>query len=384
MNLIHEVEQLFLQRFENNPAVYIAPGRINLIGEHVDYNDGLVMPAAIDRQVVLAAQRNFSDHFRFYSPDFKESASFTLAEVKPGSHWTNYLMGVVDGFRKRGITLEGVDVVLSSTIPIGAGLSSSAALCCGFGFALNDLFQAKQSRLEIAHIAQYAEHQFAGVKCGIMDQYASLFGVAHSALLLDCRLLMHQVVPFTSDEFELLLIDSKVKHSLAASAYNERRAACEEGVRVLNKKYPSVSSLRDVSALMLYENQEALGDDVFIKCQFVVHEIERVGKAADLLKAGDILSFGKRMFETHWGLSQSYEVSCEELDFLVSLAEEENQMVIGARMMGGGFGGCSINLVKKGKKGVFEEIVRDKYFTSFGKEPDFHAVTLTQGVHRIE
>jgi len=371
--------EIFSKKFKGSPSIFIAPGRINLIGEHTDYNEGFVMPAAIDHHITFAIALNDTGKFNFYAIDYNETASFDWNSIVPGDGWINYLMGVVDGFKDR--SLRGVDCVFGSTIPVGAGLSSSAALCCGFGYAINELQDFGLSRLELAKIAQHSEHEFAGVRCGIMDQYASLNGKKNSALLLDCKNLSHEVLPVSLGDHRIMLIDTKVKHSLASTAYNDRRASCEEGVRKLKKHKHNINSLRDVTRVMLDEHQDELGEEVYIKCSFVVDEIARTIAASKLLKAGEIEKFGALLYETHWGLSKSYDVSCEELDFLVSLAEEEKDSVIGARMMGGGFGGCTINLVHRSKIDFLRGYVHEKYFTTFRKEPDFYLVNLADGVH---
>lgn len=380
MPLIQSITSIFLDKFNKAPLVVIAPGRINLIGEHTDYNNGFVMPAAIDKFIAFAVAPNGTDQFNIYSIDYKTSVTFKYDEIKPGNQWVNYLMGVIDGFRHRGLA-HGVDCVFGGNIPTGGGLSSSAALCCGFGFAINHLFDYKLARIEIALLAQRAEHEFAGVRCGIMDQYASLFGLKDSALLLDCRSLEHEYLPFHFPDVEILLVDTKVKHSLASSAYNDRRAACEEGVSILQKGNPSIHSLRDASLSDLEKIKSKLAPDVYTKCHFVVSEIARTQQAANLLKARDLIGFGKKMFETHWGLSNDYEVSCAELDLLVKLATQFPSEVLGARQMGGGFGGCVINLIRKGAVDNFSQKVREKYVASFKKEPDFYLVTLKEGVH---
>jgi galactokinase len=376
-----QVSKIFQGKFHSKPLLVIAPARINLIGEHTDYNNGFVMPAAIDKHLVFAVAPSGSDKCNIFASDFNEGVHFPVSDLNPGDTWVNYLMGVIDGFQRRGLEIHGVDCVFGGNIPAGAGLSSSAALCSGFGFALNELFKTNLSRIEIARIAQHSEHEFAGVMCGIMDMYASLFGEKKSALLLDCRIEKHETLPVSLKDYSFLLADTKVKHALASSGYNDRRESCEAGVKILHKKYSVVNSLRDVSQVMLFETQDDLGEDIFIKCQFIVKEIERTQRAAGLLKSGDLLSFGNLMYETHWGLSQAYDVSCEELDFLVALAEEEKDKIIGARMMGGGFGGCTINLVANSHMGAFSERARENYFATFKKEPDFYQVNLSEGVH---
>jgi galactokinase len=372
----------FRKHFQGDAIVITAPGRINLIGEHTDYNGGFVLPAATDKHFVFAMAPNGSDNVNCIALDLNERESFNLGDLKPGNGWVNYLMGVLQGLRNLGVNIGGVDCVFSSSIPSGAGLSSSAALCCGFGFGIGELFDKTLSRLSLAKVAQYAEHQFAGVMCGIMDQYASLFGEKDCALLLDCQKLEHQAVPVHHDEYSILMIDTKVKHSLASTAYNDRRASCEEAVALIGRKYPTVKSLRNVTHVMLAELQDQLGEDTFIKAKYVVDEIARTIAAAEFLRSNQIEKFGDLMFQTHWGLSRMYDVSCEELDRLVHWAEDHRSMVCGARMMGGGFGGCTINLVRSDKVNYLRGYVAEKYFATFGSEPDFFTVDLSQGVHR--
>ena len=381
MTPIQSVSAVFKDKFKKNPLLIIAPGRINLIGEHTDYNNGFVMPAAVDTHIAFAAAPNYTDQFNFHSLDFNESFSFRLSDLKAGGHWSNYMMGVADGFKHQGLPLAGIDCVFGGNIPTGAGMSSSAALCSGIGFVFNELFQFNLSRLQLAKIAQQAEHEFAGVRCGIMDQYASLFGQANAALLLDCRSLQHEYLPINFQDVEILLIDTKVKHELASSAYNQRRAACEEGVSKMQRNKPTVQSLRDADLNDLELIRQVVSPDVFIKCKFIIQEIARTQQAAQLLKANDLIGFGKKMFETHWGLSKQYEVSCPESDFLVSIAENVGADVLGARQMGGGFGGCTINLVKKAAVQKYTAKVTEEYVASFKKEPDFYSVMLMQGVH---
>jgi galactokinase len=381
MSSIREsVATVFREKFYREPIMVMAPGRINLIGEHTDYNEGFVLPAAIDRAIYFAMAPSGHDKCNVFSIDMQEGASYSIFDLNPGESWINYLMGVIDAFERKGLPIHGVDCVFGGDIPTGAGLSSSAALCCGFAFGLNEIFKCGLSRVELAEMAQYAEHEFAGLQCGIMDQYASLFGVKDSALLLDCRALKHEVIPVKLNEYVLLLIDTKVKHTLASSAYNNRRATCEKGVQLMSIKNKKVKSLRDVSHEMLIENKNILDEDTYIKCLFIIEEIDRTKRAAEHLKKNDLKEFGKLMFETHWGLSQAYEISCAESDFLVTLAEEEKEVVLGARQMGGGFGGCTINLIRKDSIKSFQEKVRSQYVATFKKEPEFYSVNLSQGV----
>lgn len=383
MKLKDIIAHQFREQFYIEPRLFAAPGRINLIGEHVDYNNGWVMPAAIDRCIWFAVAPSSAATFTLHSLDQKETVSFDISELQPGRHWSNYLMGVINAIVQRGKSVSGVNVIFGGNIPVGGGMSSSAAMCCGFAFVLNELFQLGFSRLQLALIAQQSEHTFAGARVGLMDQYASLFGKKDHVLLLDCQSQTHELIPATSDDWDVLLIDTKVKHSLGSSAYNDRRASCEEAVSVLQKHFPEVGSLRDARATQLYQVQDELGDDTLVKALFIVEEIHRTIKAAAHLKQQNWKEFGQLMFATHWGLSQAYEVSCPELDFLVSLAEDQSDSVYGARLMGGGFGGCTINLVKKYFRPALEEMVRDKYFTTFGIEPDFYTVTFQEGVHEV-
>lgn len=383
MSLAAVITEDFINRFHKKPALFMAPGRINLIGEHTDYNEGFAMPAAIDKHFIFAMAPSGNDRCNVFSKDLQEGVTFSLYDLNPGEAWINYLMGVIDAFQRRGLAVRGIDCVFGGDIPAGGGMSSSAALCCGFGFAINEIFKLGISRLEVAKIAQSAEHHFVGAMVGIMDQYASLFSKKDSVLLLDCKTLSHQHLPFNFPDYEILLVDSTIKHSLASSAYNDRRESCENGVHLINKKNPTVHSLRDASRVMLFEQQDELGEGTFVKCLYVVEENIRTQRAAELLKTGDLKGFGDLMYQTHWGLSQAYDVSCPELDFLVSLAEELRSEVIGSRMMGGGFGGCTINIIQKERVSVFKEMVLAKYFATFKKEPGFYSVKLSDGVHSV-
>jgi galactokinase len=374
------MQQRFQEIFGVAGICVTAPGRINLIGEHTDYNDGFVLPCAIQQTIRFVISPNQSDRCRLVSENFG-SVEFSLTELVPGPEWFNYIMGVVAGLIRKGKSVGGFNMYIESDIPSGAGLSSSAALCCGTGFALNEIFEVNLSRLDLVYIAQQSEHEFAGLKCGIMDQYASLFGKKDSALLLDCRAVTHEEIPVATGELELLLIHSKVSHNLAQSAYNNRREACEAGVAMLKEKYP-VKSLRDVKTDMLNAEQHVLGPEIFRRCDYVVQEIDRTQRGAALLKQMKFPEFGALMYETHWGLSREYEVSCNETDFLVELAASSG-VVSGARMMGGGFGGCTLNLVKSIKIDELKLLISEKYFARFKKEPDFYQVSPGDGVKKI-
>jgi galactokinase len=383
MELIQRVASVFKEKFKSQPVLYIAPGRINLIGEHTDYNDGFVMPSAIDKYMVFALAPSGSDRCNIYAADYDEGVTFQVKDLNPGQTWVNYLMGVIDGFQRRGLLPKGVDCVFGSNIPAGAGLSSSAALCSGFGFALNKTCRLGLSRLDLAKIGQSAEQNFLGVNVGIMDEYASLFSHHASVLLLDCRSLVHEVVPVNFSEYQILLIDTHVIHSHVTSAYNDRREACEEGVAIISQKEPDVKSLRDVSATVLKTFKAGMTHDIYEKCLYVVDEIDRTQRAAGLLKAGDLIGFGDLMYQTHWGLSKLYKVSCEESDLLVKWAEEHRDKVLGARQMGGGFGGCTINIIHKDFIAKFQQEIRKKYANAFNKDPGFYPVKLADGVHQL-
>ena len=376
-----DIQKIFLDKFKQKPILVRAPGRINFIGEHTDYNNGLVLPAAINKEIQIAIAANQTSRCTLYSADLKEEHTCTIDDLKPGKSWVNYLHGVMKGIHQIGFPLQGVDVVIQGNIPLGAGLSSSAALCCGFGTAYSQVIGAGLAPLSIAKIAQFAEHHFAGVKCGIMDQYASIFGEKDKAILLDCQTLEHEAFPFDFPEVDILLIDTKVKHSLADSAYNKRREACEFGVAQIARKYPEVKSLRDISLPMLQELQNNFPDEVYKRCRYVILELERTQRAAQLLKNKELESFGQLLYETHEGLSRDYEVSCEESDFLVDLARANR--VTGSRMMGGGFGGCTLNLIKKSETEAFRKLVQEKYVTTFNKEPGFYIVEIEDGVSNL-
>jgi galactokinase len=373
------IRKLFQEKFNRESLLVRAPGRINFIGEHTDYNDGLVMPAAINKQIFIAIALNGSSQCNLYSPDLHESHSFSLSDLKPGKGWPHYLQGVMHGMKQIGFELKGVDVLVTGNIPLGAGLSSSAALCCGFGKAYSAVLGNELAPLAIAKIGQYAEHNFVGVKCGLMDQYASVFGKKGHALLFDCKALTHEYVPFEYPDIAILLIDTKVKHSLADSAYNNRREACELGAALVMRQYATVRTLRDVTSGMLTELQADFPDEVLMRCRYVVEEMERTRQAAQYLKQHKLEDFGKLLYQTHEGLSKQYEVSCAEADFLVDIAKTNNN-VLGARMMGGGFGGCTINLVRKSEISTFKNLVRARYSIQFDHEPEFYDMEIADGV----
>ncbi len=329
------------------PLIVKSPGRVNIIGEHTDYNDGFVLPAAIDKAAYVAVTRRNDDTISLYAEGFDDWHETTLNNIQRSEKgWPNYILGVVEQLQHSRLPLMGFNLYVDGDIPIGSGLSSSAAVECATLFALNELFSLKLARAEMALIAQKAEQYFAGVHCGVMDMFTSLFGRKGYAISLDCRNLLYDYVPLEIKGYKFLLLNTNVKHTLSSSEYNVRRSQCEEGVAMVDKHITGVTALRDVTIDML--NQYVLPQDplIYQRCRYVVEENKRHLAACNDLQKGDIHSLGRRMFETHEGLSRHYEVSCPELDLLVS-AVRDNRSVLGARMMGGGFGGCTINIVEE-------------------------------------
>jgi len=355
-----------------NPELTIAsPGRINLIGEHTDYNMGFVFPAAIDRRIEFRIRRNGSEQdCRVYSVEFDKLLSFKLSEVRPSQEeWENYILGVVHEIQKLGHMLHGFDCQLSSNLPIGAGVSSSAAMECGLAFALNSLFNLGLSKMEIILLSQRAEHNFVGTQCGIMDQFASVMGRSNQAILLDCRNIKHEMIPLSLEPYSLLLLNTNVSHSLASSEYNTRRSECEQGVKILSQSGMNVKSLRDVSQEDLVAHQKILPSVIYRRCLYVVRENQRVLRAANALKNKKLQYFGELLYLSHEGLQHEYEVSCKELDFLVDFSRKTPH-VLGSRMMGGGFGGCTINLVHQDHLKSYIDEVSTAYKQEFGIDLD--------------
>lgn len=343
-----------------------SPGRINIIGEHTDYNQGFVLPTAIDKAVYVALGKREDQEIHLYAEDFQESFQTELSALSPTDKgWPNYILGVVNQLQERQLSLSGFNLYIDGDIPVGAGLSSSAAVECATGFGLNALFDLGLDRVTIARIGQLAEHTYAGVKCGIMDQFASLMSKADHVVRLDCRDLSYAYVPLELGDYELVLCNTNVKHSLASSAYNDRRQACQQAVAWVQEHQPEVQSLRDVTLEMLTAWVAPKDASVFRKARFVVQENERLDQACKALIDGDIPELGRQMYRAHQGLSQEYEVSCPELDFLVEQAKAFKE-VVGARMMGGGFGGCTINIVEKGFADRWIEQMAPAYKERFG------------------
>ncbi|MBA4058302.1 MAG: galactokinase, partial [Marivirga sp.] len=349
----------FIDLYNKEPLMVRSPGRINLIGEHTDYNEGFVMPAAIDREIVFAIAPSSEPLASIYSVKHDELIHFDVdnPEKITEPFWPNYLLGVARQFVDKGHPLKPFHCIVDGDVPTGAGLSSSAALECGFAFALNELHSYTIPRLELLHMAQWSEHHFVGVKCGIMDQFSSMMGAEGKAFVLDCRTLSYNYFPVDLKDYTIVLCDTMVKHSLANSAYNTRRHECEKGVSILKNYYPDIKNLRDVTTNVIEMHGHELGEKVFDRCYFIVQENERVLGAASDLEKGDLVSFGQKMYASHEGLSKLYEVSCAELDFLVAQAKTFHG-VLGSRMMGGGFGGCTINIVLKSKVDIFVDTLR--------------------------
>lgn len=377
--MVAQVKEKFHELFGNEPVIISSPGRINLIGEHTDYNEGFVLPAAIDKKIIYAIALNGTDTCNAYALFNNEQQSFSLKDVKPTKGWINYLMGVVYQLQQRGFEVKGFDCVVFGDIPIGAGMSSSAAVEGGLVVALDHLLGLGLNRMEMAKIGQLAEHTFPGVKCGIMDQFANLHGKKDRVMLLDCRSLEFQYFPFEfSKDYKIVLCNSMVHHSLASSEYNVRRAQCEEGVEVLKEYFPGINSLRDLSAAQVEQYKDKLPAKVYDRCLYVTQENERVEKACAHLQKNELDEVGRLMYASHEGLSKLYEVSCPELDFLADLAKERPE-VAGARMMGGGFGGCTINLVKTDRVDDFISFIQSRYKDNFGKVPEVYVTSIEDG-----
>jgi len=360
-----------------------APGRINLIGEHTDYNNGFVLPAAIQMAATATITKRADDEIHLTAIDLKDSLIIdSIANLRISEKsWANYIIGVVVQFVKKRKFPTGFDISITSSVPIGAGLSSSAAIECATAFGLNELFEFGVDAMELALIAQKAEHDFAGVQCGIMDQFASIFGKKNKVVLLDCQNMEYRYFPLELGEYQIVLLDTGVKHALASSEYNVRRKECEKGIELLQQKYPGIVLLREASIGMLNECIDP-GSIVYNRCKYVIEEIERTQAATLDLASNNLIDFGKKMFATHEGLSKLYEVSCPELDLLISEVEG-NENVIGARMMGGGFGGCTINLVNAAVVGEFIEQLTTRYQLQTGKQLSAYLVNIEDGARKV-
>ncbi len=378
MEMQERIEQVFDQRFGGKGTLYASAGRINLIGEHTDYNGGFVFPGAIDKVIMADIRANSLDKVRVFSIDIDEYTEFGLREEDaPSQGWARYIFGVCREILKRGGRVECFDAVFAGDIPLGAGLSSSAALESCFAFALNDMFNGNAiDKFELARIGQSTEHNYCGVNCGIMDQFASVFGKKGNLMRLDCRSMEYEYFPFNPQGYKLVLLDSAVKHELKDSPYNRRRESCERVAKELG-----VATLRDADMPMLDAVKSRITAEDYFRAKFVIEEKQRVLDVCDALNAGDYETVGRKMYETHRGLSHDYEVSCEELDFLNDIARDNG--VTGSRIMGGGFGGCTINLVRDDIHDRFIADAVRRFADRYGHEPKVYDVVISDGARRI-
>ena len=377
--LVKEVRKSFKNHFKTKPFLVFSPGRINLIGEHTDYNDGLVFPAAIDKGIVLAIQKNEENISNVYALNKEEMYSFEVNEISPlkNGGWKNYIIGVVAEIQNLGIKINNFNIVFAGDIPSGAGMSSSAALENSVVFGLNELFDLALTKEQMILISQKAEHNFVGVKCGIMDQYASMFGEKKSALLLDCRTIKAKLFKIDFKKYKLLLINSNVKHDLSESAYNNRREVCERVSKLLN-----IKALRDASKKKMEKIKEEISEEDYNKALYVIQENNRVKLFSKAIQNNELKTLGKLLYKSHKGLSEQYKVSCKELDFLVAQTKK-NKNILGSRMMGGGFGGCTISLIKKTEVAQFKEDISKKFKEEFNNECSIYQVKLSKGTRKI-
>mgnify|MGYP002624137112 CR=1 FL=1 len=378
-----KIQTKFATLFGEEGRLFASAGRINLIGEHTDYNGGYVFPGAIDKGIMAMIKLNGTEKIRAFSIDYDEYCEFGLNEEdKPDQSWARYIFGVCRETAKRGGRVEGFDTVFAGDVPLGAGLSSSAALESTFAFAINELFGNGIDKFELAKIGQSTEHNYCGVKCGIMDQFASIFGKAGHLIRLNCKTLEYKYFPFKPQGYKLVLIDSCVKHELASSAYNRRRASCENAAAAIRRNHPDVEFLSDAKRLWLDEVRGQIPEEDFLRAEYVIGEVQRVLDVCDALERGDYETAGEMMYQTHFGMSKLYEVSCEELDFLNKLARKMD--VTGSRVMGGGFGGCTINLVKDELYDAFIQAAMEQFTARFGHAPKIYDVVISDGAREIK
>ncbi|MBR4851271.1 MAG: galactokinase [Tidjanibacter sp.] len=373
------ISQKFEELYGEGAILFASPGRINLIGEHTDYNGGFVFPGAVDKGIVAAIRLNGTDKVKAYALDLGESCEFGLNEEdKPAEQWACYLFGVCREIQKRGYTIGGFDTVFSGDVPLGAGMSSSAALESTFAFALNDLYELGIDSFTLARIGQSTEHNYCGVNCGIMDQFASVHGKAGHLMRLDCRSMEFEYFPFdpTAHGYRLVLVNSCVKHELVGSPYNDRRASCERVAAVLCQEFLRGATMEQLEAI-----KGQISEEDYLRARYVIGEEQRVLDVCAALEKGDLETVGARMYETHWGMSRDYEVSCEELDYLAEIAQECG--VSGSRIMGGGFGGCTINLVKEELYEGFIAAAKEKFAARYGHEPLIIPVVISDGARRL-
>jgi galactokinase len=382
--LVPVIAEKFRRRFPGKPLLVVSPGRVNLIGEHTDYNEGFVLPGATDKAVVFAVAPRGDGTCHFVSRDLDQEFRCEIDALhRSPLRWPDYLQGVIDQFLKAGHRIGGLNCVFGGDIPIGAGMSSSAAIEGGLAFALDALFGLKLDRLTLVKLAQKAEHEFVGVRCGIMDQFINIHGRAQSVLKLDCRSLAYEPYPFERDDLRIVISDTLVRRELASSEYNVRRGQCETGVNALRVHDPSIRSLRDVTLDLLREHRAEIDPVIFRRCEYVVRENTRVGDACAALARNDFAVFGGLMNLSHAGLRDDYEVSSPELNALVEAARRVPG-VLGARMMGAGFGGCTISLVEAGAVPEFEARVARDYEAETGQAPKIHVIRIERGTHAVE
>lgn len=384
MALEKNIQEKFRELFGKEGQMFASAGRINLIGEHTDYNGGYVFPGAIDKAIIAGIALNGTDKVRAFALDRNDFAEFGLNEEdKPEQHWARYIFGVCRETIKRGGKVAGFDTVFAGNVPLGAGLSSSAALESAYAYAINELNANNIDRFELARIGQATEHNYVGVNCGIMDQFASCFGKAGCLIRLNCKTLEYKYFPFDPEAagYRLVLLDSCVEHELASSAYNKRRASCENAAAAIRKNHPEVETLSDAKRVWLEEVREDIPEEDFLRAEYVIGEVQRVLDVCDALERNDFETAGEMMYQTHFGLSRLYEVSCEELDFLNRLARKMD--VTGSRVMGGGFGGCTINLVKKELYQPFVDAAVEQFTGKFGHAPKVYDVVISDGARRL-
>ena len=381
---IEDVRSRFIKHFDGTTgSVYASPGRINLIGEHTDYNNGFVFPGAVEQGIIAEVKPNGTRTVDAYSIDLKDRVQFSLDDEQgPRATWARYIYGVCREMMALGVPVEGFNTAFAGDVPLGAGMSSSAALESTYAYALNDLWgENKIEKMELAKVGQRTEHKYVGVNCGIMDQAISVLGKKGSLLRLDCRSGEYEYFPWNPKGYQLVLVNSCVKHQLVGSPYNERRLSCEKVAAVIAKKHPEVESLRDANYEMLEEVKPEITDEEYRRARYVIGEVARVLAVCDALQKDDYETVGQMMYETHYGLSKEYEVSCEELDYLNDIAKEEG--VTGSRIMGGGFGGCTINLIADELAANFKKVVKSKFKAKYGKEPIVIDVVIGDGARKL-
>ena len=381
---VSQLRKLFKEHFAQEPLLVRAPGRINIIGEHTDYNDGFVLPAAIDKEIRFAIALNHERIVNVHALNNDQNVSFSVNELSHSAlSWPDFFMGVIEVLQEEGVDVPGFNCMFWGDIPIGAGMSSSAALESGVLFALNELLGLSLNSKQMALLGQRAENQFVGVQCGIMDQFASIHGKKGQVFRLDCRDLSYAYFPFSMADHRIVLCNSLVSHSLAESEYNVRRSQCEAGVSILNEQYGGILKLRDVSLSQLSSSKALIDPVVYRRCEFVIEENDRVARACMALSQGDLKGLGQLVNESHHGLQHQYEVSCPELDFL---AEKARNMegVLGSRMMGGGFGGCTLNIVEKDQVDRFTSAISSDFYQAYQQDLPVYVMKLVKGVGLIK